>query len=146
MLGGTTILSNLAVPLGVAAFLIPLARYLRSRDSLTKSKFPYPPGPKGLPLIGNLLNLPRDIPVWEGFSQMAEAYGTQVVPTIRPRTQVLMTDRSHRDGYPLPQRIWNSYGGSEFERDHRGSIGQEVSNIFGQGSPRVPRLFGRGLT
>ncbi|KAF9648948.1 cytochrome P450 [Thelephora ganbajun] len=76
MLDDSKILSHLVVPAGVTISLIALTRYLKSRDSLNKVKFPYPPGPKGLPLIGNALDLPRSIPIWEGFAQMAETYGT----------------------------------------------------------------------
>jgi len=83
MLGETRILSPLVVPLGATILLIALARFLRSRCSLTKPKFPYPPGPKGLPLIGNALDFPRGMPIWEGFGQMAEKYRTSVVPMIR---------------------------------------------------------------
>lgn len=56
-----------------------------------------------------------------------------------------MTDipRGHRDGYPLSQRIWNRHGGSELERYHRGSAGQEVGNLLGQGSRRALHLFGK---
>ena len=86
MLDNPNVLPHLAVPLGTAVFLIALARYFRSRDSLSKSKLPYPPGPKGLPLIGNALDFPRGVPIWEGFSQMAETYRTSVVLTTRRRT------------------------------------------------------------
>ena len=79
----TRILSHLAVALGATTFLIAFVKYLRSRDSLSKSKFPYPPGPKGLPLVGNLLDVPRDIPPWEGFAQMAGTYRTSMALPIR---------------------------------------------------------------
>ena len=82
MLDDTRILSRLAVPLGATVFVVALARYLRPRGSPTKSKLPYPPGPKGLPLIGNLLDLPYDIPLWEGFTKVAEAYRTSTVLSV----------------------------------------------------------------
>jgi len=80
MFGDTAILSPLAVPLGATVLLIALARYLRPRDFLNKSKLPYPPGPKGLPLIGNALDFPRGMPIWEGLGQMAEKHRTSRVP------------------------------------------------------------------
>jgi len=36
---------------------------------------PYPPGPKGYPLIGNILDLPQDIPVWQMFVALAQKSG-----------------------------------------------------------------------
>ena len=82
MFDDTKTLSSLAVPVATAVSLIVLAKYLKSRHSPSKSKFPYPPGPKGLPLIGNTLDLPRGVPIWEGFTQMAEKYRTSMVLTI----------------------------------------------------------------
>jgi len=81
MSNNTEILSRLAIPIGAAVALIALTRYIVSRGSLGKSKLPYPPGPKALPLIGNALDFPRNVPVWEGFSQMAEKYRTSIVRT-----------------------------------------------------------------
>ena len=82
MLDDTRALSRLAIPLGATVFFVALARYLRPRDSPNKSRLPYPPGPKGLPFIGNLLDLPHDIPLWEGFAQMAETHRTLMALTI----------------------------------------------------------------
>ena len=78
MLDDSTVLSHLVIPLGAAASLVVLTRYLRSRGFPGQPKLPYPPGPKGLPLIGNILDLPRDMHIWEGFTQMAEAYRTSM--------------------------------------------------------------------
>jgi len=40
-----------------------------------RNKCPYPPGPKGYPLIGNILDVPQDVPVWQAFIPMARKFG-----------------------------------------------------------------------
>ena len=74
MFDDSNILSHLVIPVGVTISLIALTKYLRSRDSLNKSGLPYPPGPKGLPFIGNMLDVPSNVTIWEGFAQMANKY------------------------------------------------------------------------
>ena len=34
---------------------------------------PYPPGPKGYPVIGNLFDFPHN-PIWEEFAKMSQEY------------------------------------------------------------------------
>ena len=79
MLDDSTLLSHFAVPFGAAVSLAALMGYLRSRGFPSQPKLPYPPGPRGLPLVGNMLDLPRDMHIWEGFTQMAEAYRTPII-------------------------------------------------------------------
>ena len=43
---------------------------------------PYPPGPKGYPIIGNMLDFPEN-PIWEGFMKMAQDQGERW-PLLRP--------------------------------------------------------------
>ena len=49
---------------------------VRKRWSLTRP--PYPPGPKGYPVIGNVFDFPRN-PIWEGFTKMAQEHGEWMV-------------------------------------------------------------------
>ena len=93
MFDDTKTISHLTVSIGVTVSIIALGRYLKSRGSRNKSKLPYPPGPKGLPLIGNILDLPRDVPVWEGFAKMAETYRTLIVFAIGWRTYQTFAQR-----------------------------------------------------
>jgi len=46
---------------------------------------PYPPGPRGYPLIGSVLEIPRDVPVWKGFIVMAEKLSRCLTPAGRHR-------------------------------------------------------------
>ena len=41
-----------------------------------RRKESFPPGPKGLPLLGNVFDLPKGIPVWLTFTSMSQKYGT----------------------------------------------------------------------
>jgi hypothetical protein len=56
----------------VASFLV-LAFALRYGNK--RPRLPLPPGPKGLPLIGNLLDIPKDKP-WETYNEWSKQYGT----------------------------------------------------------------------
>ena len=56
--------------LAVIAIVITLTVVRRRWGS---KHLPYPPGPKGHPIIGNLLDLPGN-PIWEGFAKMSEEY------------------------------------------------------------------------
>ena len=53
-------------------FALPAWYWLRKRS---KSAIPYPPGPKPYPIIGNLLDFPLGVPLWEGLTDVAKQYG-----------------------------------------------------------------------
>ena len=65
---GTAILS-LALP----AFLYILIAF---RDHRRRRGLPYPPGPTSLPIIGNLLDIPKLSP-WSAYADMSKKYGTK---------------------------------------------------------------------
>ena len=35
----------------------------------------YPPGPKGLPIVGNVFDIPSSMP-WKKFTELSKIYGT----------------------------------------------------------------------
>jgi hypothetical protein len=54
----------------VAAAALGLCYRLYKR----RTALPLPPGPKGLPLIGNVLNMPKSH-AWKTFAQWGDIYG-----------------------------------------------------------------------
>jgi len=46
-----------------------------------KPTLSYPPGPKGYPILGNVLDLIQDVPIWETLASLANRHGMlQVIP------------------------------------------------------------------
>jgi len=62
--------------LAVVATVVALAVIRRQLTS--RRTTPYPPGPKGYPVIGNVFDFPKD-PIWEGFAKMAQEHGERVL-------------------------------------------------------------------
>ncbi|KAI0662031.1 CyP450 monooxygenase [Cubamyces menziesii] len=73
--------------LGVALALLLLLQLLLRRILLRKG-VPLPPGPRGLPLIGNMLDMPRYKP-WIGLRDFTATYGSLVYLRI-PRNPLLI--------------------------------------------------------
>lgn len=57
--------------------LTPLLLVFLWQYSQEARRLPYPPGPKPLPMIGNLLDVPTG-PQWLGYSELSSKYGTQL--------------------------------------------------------------------
>lgn len=57
-----------ALPLVVIAFA---ARWLRMSSRRRRS---LPPGPKGYPVIGNIMDLPKE-KAWLGYHELSKQYG-----------------------------------------------------------------------
>ncbi|KAI0289330.1 cytochrome P450 [Russula brevipes] len=54
--------------------VLALATFMAIRDYQKRGGLPYPPGPRPLPLIGNLLDIPREFS-WLWYLQLSKKYG-----------------------------------------------------------------------
>ena len=61
--------------LDVFAALSFLAFFGAIRDHRRRRGLPYPPGPRSLPVIGNLLDVPKEFS-WLTYTSLSEKYGT----------------------------------------------------------------------
>lgn len=58
----------------LALFVVVLNTFRKLLTHARQPRLSLPPGPRGYPLIGNLLDVPRKSP-WEKYDQMARKYG-----------------------------------------------------------------------
>ena len=65
------------VLLAIAASLVLVHRRRRG------ARLPYPPGPKGYPIIGNVLDVPQDVPLWRVLMSMGKKYSERTAPAAR---------------------------------------------------------------
>jgi hypothetical protein len=54
--------------------LVLLVRGIAARAKRNPRRLPLPPGPKGLPLLGNIFQFPQAVP-WEGYDRLCKEYG-----------------------------------------------------------------------
>lgn len=79
---GSYVVIDLAASIAAVALL---GIWAKSATKKTTSRLPYPPGPKPLPLIGNLFDLPRGKD-WLVYHDLAKTYGM----FLRNRKQVFL--------------------------------------------------------
>jgi hypothetical protein len=48
------------------------------RDHRRRGGLPYPPGPPARPIIGNLLDVPKNAP-WSEYANMSKKYGKRTI-------------------------------------------------------------------
>jgi hypothetical protein len=65
--------------LATAVFLYVLATF---RDYRRRRGLPYPPSPPSLPIIGNLLDVPKHS-AWNIYTGMSKKYGREFIHTLR---------------------------------------------------------------
>ena len=66
----------------VLSFLVALWAI---RDHQRRGGLPYPPGPRPLPIIGNLLDIPKEFS-WLAYTRLSEKYGTALFSAAFPFT------------------------------------------------------------
>lgn len=83
----------------ILSALISLALYLvLHKYTRTHSRLPLPPGPKGLPIIGNIFSLPPNgVPEYEHWLKFKDLYGPISSITVLGRTLVILHDRKAVD-------------------------------------------------
>jgi len=60
--------------LDILVLISSLAAFLAIRDHQRRRGLPYPPGPRPLPLIGNLFDIPKEFS-WLTYTQLSKKYG-----------------------------------------------------------------------
>ena len=96
------------------AALLSLATIRAIRDRRRRGGLPYPPGPRPLPIIGNILDIPLKYP-WLKYTQLSKTYGSTL-----PLPDVFLTDRDDREYFFFP-RFWPGYRCIEHCRSSQGS-------------------------
>jgi len=71
--------------LGVLLFCISALAFRKWR----KPTSPYPPGPKGYPILGNVLDLPQNVSLWENLASLANRHGTRPSYSVRGNVETM---------------------------------------------------------
>ncbi|KAH9887972.1 CyP450 monooxygenase [Cubamyces lactineus] len=73
-----------SILLAISIILITFLSWRRS-----SAHAPLPPGPRGLPLVGNILDVPRDQP-WRAFRDLSKKYGDVVCVSVLGQTTIVL--------------------------------------------------------
>ena len=79
----------LALLLTLLAVSVVYRRLQRRRRSRS---LPLPPGPKGYPIIGNVLDIPRGPPLWEGSLMLGRQYSESAMPRLSTNISLILPD------------------------------------------------------
>jgi hypothetical protein len=61
-------------PLDILLIVFSVAAFWGIRIYKKRGRLPYPPGPRPLPLVGNLFDIPKEFS-WLSYTQLSKKYG-----------------------------------------------------------------------
>jgi len=82
---------SLASTFDLLVLVFSLAAFSVIRDYRRRRGLPYPPGPRPLPLIGNLFDIPKEFS-WLEYTQMSKKYGMVSAPVMLHLTKRITGD------------------------------------------------------
>ena len=109
------------VLLAITASLLLAYRKLRN------ARLPYPPGPRGYPVIGNVFDIPQDVPLWKAAVPMGETYSERFAHTACLQTDIGIL----RNRRALPERIGRRSDHIELQPSNLRLARQTLCNLFG---------------
>jgi hypothetical protein len=77
--------------LDILVLISSLAAFLAIRDYQRRRGLPYPPGPRPLPLIGNLFDIPKEFS-WLSYTQLSKKHGMVYFAVTRRLTEGMAGD------------------------------------------------------
>jgi len=78
------IYASVLLPLFLCVFILALARKWK------RPALPYPPGPKGYPIFGNVLDLRMSSPIWENITALSNRHGTFQSRSVHGNTEAIL--------------------------------------------------------
>ena len=113
----TTPLDSLPVAILDVSVLLPLLLCLPTPVFVRKWRkpaLPYPPGPKGIPILGNVLDFSMSVPIWECLTSLSNSQGT-----FSSRSTLLILRLSlQRHGSPILTTFGQGHGNPEQQRGY----------------------------
>lgn len=110
----------LALPVLLTAVLL----YRRGRRNM-----PLPPGPTGLPLIGNLFDIPKDYG-WITYAEWGRKYGEQRTPLSNTVTEFRLLVSLRLGYFARPNLQQLAHRSTEFDGRRCGAFREKLVYIF----------------
>ena len=95
--------------------------------------YPLPPGPKKLPLVGNLFVMPSTY-AWKVWAEWGKLYSQRTSSHASTKSVLIF----ERYGYFTPRGSWTINHRTELIRGHQRTLGEAVCNILKSVSSRGP--------
>jgi hypothetical protein len=107
--------------LHILVLVSSLAAFLAIRDYQRRRGLPYPPGPRPLPLIGNIFDIPKRFS-WLSYLQFSKKHGMIYLAVQGPLTEAMAGDVLSFHVFGQVIVVLNSYKANKDLLERRGEI------------------------